>query len=175
MSLFLSFDVDIDKLLDTENDDLFTRIDTVRVATVSEQGRRPAHIYFSAITSDGCIYPDSTGLNCWWCRHGFSWRPMGNPIAFLKDRDAFVCNGIFCSFSCLRAYIKDRNEDETLLTSIFLRSGGELPIATAKSWKELKEYGGTLEIDKFREKGNRVEIAATLLSSSVAFMSVDRT
>jgi hypothetical protein len=173
--LTLTFDIDLLKYLDSiatvpaESDD-FIPISSTRTTTVSEQGRRPAHIYFSCITDDGANYPEKTDLYCWWCRHQFSEEPIGDPQSYIRDKNVFICSGIFCSFPCLKAYLRDGNRDETLLTLMYLKCGEKLPVPSANSWKELKEYGGTLSLEKFKENFKRVKILTTLLSTSTAFL-----
>jgi len=31
-------------------------------------------------------FPPSTGVHCFWCRHGFTFRPIGCPIDYISDR-----------------------------------------------------------------------------------------
>ena len=44
---------------------------------------------------------------CWWCRHSIpkDWHPLGLPLKFIKEKNEFHCEGIFCSFNCIMAHL----------------------------------------------------------------------
>ncbi len=82
-------------------------------------------------------------------------------ITSTNSSDYFVTEGVFCSFPCLKAYIIDncsRNfggrykESCTYLTLMYFKLYGEMSqIPRAGSWKMIKEWGGPLTIDEFRQ------------------------
>ena len=72
--------------------------------------------------------------------------------------DFFETEGIFCSFPCCKAYIIDKNgsnrkykESCTLLTLMYYKLYGEIiNIETAASFHIIKEWGGHLTLEEFR-------------------------
>ncbi len=124
--------------------------------------------------------PLTTDKPCWWCRHSFNSCPMGIPIryypdvqkgqhtepiqTFLKKRnlptttsDYFETEGIFCSFPCCKAYILDNRFNSrykkslTLLSLLYYKLYDKyIDIPRAPSWKLLEEWGGSMNIEKFK-------------------------
>lgn len=74
-------------------------------------------------------------------------------------RNYFLVDGIFCSFNCIEAFINENNhnviyrESAFLLRSLYKTIYGESPpmITPAPHWRLLKDYGGTMSIQDFRE------------------------
>ena len=83
------------------------------------------------------------------------------PIA----NDYYLCDGVFCSFNCIAAFLGDRSHDffyrdsssllHTLYYSFFGKSMGRL--APAPDWRLLDCYGGHLTIAAFRESFNHLD------------------
>jgi hypothetical protein len=72
----------------------------------------------------------------------------------------FDCEGIFCSFDCMKAYCNEVSinyikyrESSMLLFSMYKKFFGKIPhkLQPAPSWKLLKEFGGNLTIEEFRK------------------------
>lgn len=100
-------------------------------------------------------WPLNTTISCWWCRDTFSGIPCSIP-EYLED-DTFYCIGCFCSFSCALAYLNDRNEADLSNKQILLQqmccklNGHQLDLNNiAPDWRLLKQYGGILSIEEFR-------------------------
>jgi hypothetical protein len=89
----------------------------------------------------------------------------------IKEEQYFYTDGIFCSFNCCKAFIKDNkhnrlyNYSEILLTKLFnhimkvennSNDLENLKISPAPHWRLLQVYGGHLSINKFRENFNKV-------------------
>ena len=85
------------------------------------------------------------------------------PLPVSENIDIYELEGQFCSFECARAYIiaqKDYKYENQLQRlshmrkHAFLKKGVEFkkipPFKSAPSWKTLKQYGGTLDIEEFR-------------------------
>jgi hypothetical protein len=85
-----------------------------------------------------------------------------------KERDYYDIDGIFCSFNCCKAYIKDNKHNilyeksDILLTKLYndiinndkTKAKDDIKnieINPAPHWRLLIEYGGNLDINKFRE------------------------
>jgi len=88
-------------------------------------------------------------------------------ITINKD-NYFVTDGLFCSFNCCKAFIKDNkhnnmyDQSDSLLIKLYKDMYSNLSdinkvikINPAPSWRLLKEYGGSLTIDQFRENFNK--------------------
>ena len=82
------------------------------------------------------------------------------------DSEAYyVTDGIFCSFNCCQAYINENKmvnlyeQSSVLLSRIYntLSSEKNVKITPAPSWRLLEEYGGNMNIERFRESFNRVD------------------
>jgi len=81
------------------------------------------------------------------------------------SNNIYETDGIFCSFNCCLAYIKDNkhnykyDKSEYLLYKMYneFNNNNKLEITPAGDWKLLKEYGGTLNIEKYRENFNNIE------------------
>jgi hypothetical protein len=87
----------------------------------------------------------------------------------IDKEDYFITDGVFCSFNCCKAFIKDNKHNilyensESLLIKLFsdiMKTNNlklnTITISPAPSWRLLKEYGGNLTINEFRENFNKV-------------------
>lgn len=89
----------------------------------------------------------------------------------IEKNDFYETTGMFCSFNCCMAYIKDNKNNplfemsEMLLTNIYNEITGDVAsesvsssiISPAPDWRLLNEYGGVLTIEKFRDSFGKVE------------------
>ena len=89
----------------------------------------------------------------------------------VEKNEFYFTDGIFCSFNCTKAFIKDNKHNslydysEILLTKLFnyimqLENTNidtkKIIIIPAPHWRLLQQYGGHLSINKFRENFNKV-------------------
>jgi len=110
-------------------------------------------VYYKEYINNSCKYS-----KCWNCNHSTS-NPMNNISIPLK-----YCSGIFyiygnyCSYACAARYILDTYTDKniwdiysllTLYYNISNKTVGE-KISPAPSKLLLKEFGGTMDIDEYR-------------------------
>jgi hypothetical protein len=120
----------------------------------------------------GCL-PDRTDIWCGHCHHPFNTSPIGIPIQYVKrkidkeqlddskitgENDYFLTYGIFCSFPCCLAFLKDyshksifRNSKSLLYSLYYKLYNIELDVKSAPSWECLKVHGGNLTIEEFRQ------------------------
>ncbi len=82
----------------------------------------------------------------------------------IEKNDFYETTGMFCSFNCCMAYIKDNKNNplfemaEMLLTNIYNEiTGDDKTIIPAPDWRLLNEYGGNITIEKFRDSFGKVE------------------
>lgn len=81
------------------------------------------------------------------------------------SRNYFLTDGIFCSFNCCLSFIQDNQMNPTyvnsrfllyqLLNKTFIQS--DLKIDPAPHWRLLKDYGGHLSIEEFRESFYKIK------------------
>jgi hypothetical protein len=76
----------------------------------------------------------------------------------------YLVDGIFCSFNCALAFIKEHNHDVFYKESYSLLNylyyafiGKKEKLLSAPHWRLLKEYGGNLTIEEFRNTFYRTE------------------
>jgi hypothetical protein len=83
----------------------------------------------------------------------------------ISENGYFETDGIFCSFNCCKAFIKDNKHNilyensENLLIKLYKDINKPIDdnilINPAPSWRLLREYGGHLNILQFRENFNK--------------------
>jgi hypothetical protein len=117
----------------------------------------------SSLNNEEC-----SNLHCWWCRYSIpnDVQVLGCPLRFAEE--TFICEGSFCSFNCIKAYIEDKNHynmkyrESISLTILYYSKIFNLTISysnifTAPHWSLLKNYGGNLSIEEFRNEFQRIE------------------
>lgn len=81
----------------------------------------------------------------------------------IEKNDYYITDGIFCSFNCCQAFIDDKKNEPMYASSKFLIlniynkifDGNSIrSISPAPHWRLLKEYGGHLTIEKYRDSFN---------------------
>ena len=81
------------------------------------------------------------------------------------DKNYYLTDGIFCSFNCCMAYVEDNKHNslydmsECLLLKMYhdIYPTKVASIDEAPHWRKLKQYGGDLTIEQFRESFNKIE------------------
>ena len=101
-------------------------------------------------------WPSNTTIHCYWCCHKFDTPPIGIPVSYNKEKfDVFGC---FCSLECAAAHnfknnhnIDDMWERYNLINLLSRKLGYESRIKPAPDRLSLKQFGGFMEIEQFRE------------------------
>ena len=82
----------------------------------------------------------------------------------IEEKEFYESDGVFCSFNCCNAFIKDNkhcklyNNSETMLAEIYKNMFGyDHVIECAPHWRLLDVYGGHLTIENFRNSFNKVD------------------
>jgi hypothetical protein len=97
------------------------------------------------------------GLLCWFCC--FEIRPkmvLPMPVRYDGHSSTFVVAGAFCSWSCIKAYLRDYKKTVVCggsdLLWLFRKQcgGGRGPINAAPPRSLLKAFGGSMDIQEFR-------------------------
>jgi hypothetical protein len=96
----------------------------------------------------------------------FVFIPLNNSSQINIDKKEFYSSdGIFCSFNCCKAFIKDNKHNvlyehsEFLLSKLYFDMFGvkNIVINPAPHWRLLIEYGGNLTINQFRDNFNKTK------------------
>lgn len=81
------------------------------------------------------------------------------------DKNYYLTDGIFCSFNCCMAYISENKTKSMYVLSemLLLKMYNDIYlfkvpyIEEAPHWRKLKQYGGDLSIEQFRDSFNKIE------------------
>jgi hypothetical protein len=95
---------------------------------------------------------------CWNCCHGFSTRPLPLPISYDERTDVFRVMGNFCSWACLKAYVRDagrlvsaRGSQAMAISLLRKKLTGKTHVVTAAPPRALlKAFGGYMTIEEYR-------------------------
>jgi hypothetical protein len=88
-----------------------------------------------------------------------------NDQISLKVGEYYETDGVFCSFNCCQSWINDNKHDRTydlsstLLIKMYNNMMGTktVVISPAPHWRLLEQYGGHLNIIKFRDGFNKID------------------
>jgi len=123
--------------------------------------------------NDSNLLPEYTNKPCWYDHHSFISSPIGCPLSYDSSTNTFYTEGIFCSFPCVKSYIKNEIQKGrielasslTLLTMMYKmvyddtanRAGSSLVVTEktelfplANSIQVIDRYNGHLNIDEWR-------------------------
>lgn len=82
----------------------------------------------------------------------------------IDKEEYYITDGVFCSFNCCKAFIKENKhnnmyeQSDNLLIKLYKdmnNNDAVIKINPAPHWRLLKQYGGKLNIEEFREKFNK--------------------
>jgi hypothetical protein len=90
---------------------------------------------------------------------------IGNDDITVLERNLYITDGVFCSFNCCLAYIKDnyknpiyKNSEQLLYKMYYDMFKKKIEkITPANNWKTLDVYGGKVTIEKFRHNLDSLE------------------
>ena len=88
-----------------------------------------------------------------------------NPQFSLKIGEYYQTDGVFCSFNCCQSWIDDNKHNKLYYSSSMLlikmynaiMGTKMIIISPAPHWRILEQYGGYLNIIKFREGFNKID------------------
>lgn len=126
--------------------------------------------YYSEVSKDNYLIKEnitSSKKKMLDSKQGFVFIPLNtnNSMIMIDKKEYYETDGIFCSFNCCKAYIKDNKHNnlyehsEFLLYKMYNDMMGtkNIMINSAPHWKLLKEYGGNLQISDFRAQFNKIQ------------------
>lgn len=94
---------------------------------------------------------------CWWCCHPFDGLALHLPYKYDDMRKRFETMGNFCSWGCMKTFNLDTNKTRAGIIGgniVLLHKamcGHVKSIRCAPNRFALKEFGGTLSIEEFRD------------------------
>lgn len=95
---------------------------------------------------------------CWWCCHSFEGTPLSMPYKYDNLRNRFYTAGNYCSWSCMKSHAIDKygvNKGSIVCGNIVLmrkKMYNQIgSVKCAPNRFKLKEFGGDLTIEEFRE------------------------
>jgi len=106
-------------------------------------------------------WPEASTSLCWMCCHTFECKPLPMPLSYNAKLNHFVVTGIFCSWGCVKGYMRDyasthmsRGHDQNALTLFHKRVTGKLDrIVGSPPRCLLAAFGGGMDIAEFRARG----------------------
>jgi hypothetical protein len=102
-------------------------------------------------------WPETSKVCCWNCSYEFKSKPVFLPYYFNERKKIFHTRGVFCSFGCVKRYNTDRNQGNSLISSLisymYKIIQGEIKggVHVAPPTHLLKRFGGTMSITQYRE------------------------
>jgi hypothetical protein len=102
-------------------------------------------------------YPSNAA--CFWCCHGFHWKPFVLPIHYDAYNELYAAEGHFCSPECALAHLYEstHNTDSqrwlrhTLLRTLYAPLySNQREILPAPDRRLLRMFGGPLDIEQYR-------------------------
>jgi len=152
--------IDHSDIMSEKNDDIFIKSDNIdfnkenkilknKIDELNEKLKKYEN------KTKPCIHPlINTCSKCWWCRYNYSTPTVELPEHYYNN--TFYNIGYFCSYNCAIAFNIDINDENvskrhSLLHLHYIKTYNEhLCVKPSPSWKILKDYGGSIDIDEYR-------------------------
>lgn len=110
----------------------------------------------------GNPFPARWGYWCHYCCHPFTTAPFGIPTKYDEYRDRYFCIGRYCSDSCAKGFMAERGWTLGPIGFNFMNmirkaygKGWDYRPGTAPPRTRLKQFGGDLTIEQFRDHSDR--------------------
>ena len=106
-------------------------------------------------------WPLNTQIHCYYDGEPFNGIPIPLPLNYIHEKNRYSCYGIFCSASCVKAFMDTNPVYSNSLSMIWLKKimcevFNDYEDITAAPPKELLiKYGGELNIEQFRAFGRQ--------------------
>jgi hypothetical protein len=116
---------------------------------------------FAEFATKGGTVPDQVVTSCFWCCHGFDWKPVVIPSRYENPQDKvqgiYKVYGNFCTPECGMAYLLNEHIDmnsrwERISWIHHIYCSGEMQrIYPAPARETLTMFGGVYDIEEFRD------------------------
>lgn len=157
--VILCLPITIDDINDSNPSNLFIKSNATgqqHAENLTEISSIAKNINFNNIETHVIKFDKNT--RCWWCHHSFETNPIQLPENYMNSH--FTCIGNFCSFNCVKAYNLNLNDMQVekrnnMINVMYYQMYNKVEeIVPAPHWITLKDYGGVLTIDEFRDLNN---------------------
>ena len=162
MFLFKSLLVQIMSLFFESNDD--QNIKEVKIICSSNERQvyeKKSAFFVHNLFNGKTEWPTETTISCFYDEHQFTGIPIPLPLNYVHEQNKYSCYGIFCSASCVKAYLENNSSYSKTLSIMWLKKimhevfNDYSDIVAAPPKDLLKKYGGELTIDEFRSAGKQ--------------------
>lgn len=123
-----------------------------RSLEIAKQASKETHVHNLTSLENPLENP-----KCWHCTHNFDWNAWMIPLSKCVLTNNFKSYGCFCSPSCAITWVTLRNNYNSSQIVSWIKSmafeRGIYEFSKAPNTHWLKEYGGTLTIEEFRNVG----------------------
>lgn len=102
------------------------------------------------------VLPKQCEIKCWNDMNYFSTPPVSIPVSHKDGK--YLTKGCFCSFECAKTYLCNNLTEFSMESSMLLQSCKDKEVKstelinTTYTWKNLKEFGGDIDLDTLRGK-----------------------
>jgi hypothetical protein len=133
----------------------------------SETKKTSTCVYITPKFANGKIF------HCMWCTLKILTEPLGCPLSIEirddnEEKISFVTHGVFCSFNCIKAFIRDHQHDAKFANSLRLlaimymlvfKTDVPVTIEPAPSISLLSIYGGNMTDVQYRQSFDKIVYA----------------
>ena len=83
--------------------------ETLEINKIENKCNKNEEKFFRLLDIFDAKWLENTDICCWWCCHKFDSIPIGFPINYLNNK--FIVKGVYCSFACMIAYNKEKENN----------------------------------------------------------------
>jgi hypothetical protein len=140
------------------NGGLTNYADILREETAQQHQRFDEKMILDTIAKIHTQTEYAHGTACFWCCHGFGWKPFVLPVYYDAYNENYTAEGHYCSPECALAdlYSKLGMTDSqrwyrhSLLRDLYGKLYRDKDLNLAPDRKVLRMFGGTLDIEQYR-------------------------
>lgn len=119
----------------------------------------------------------TSDFRCYNCHHNFPNKPFYLPVDYCEELNRYKVMGNFCSPNCVKSYAlshKIYSNKAYLVGQMYRKLLGHQIIKKAPPIQCLKEYGGFMDINEYRETFNKFNTSYNLntINSKVIFEQI---
>ena len=125
-------------------------------------------------------WPTKTDIWCYHCCHSFDTMPLSMPSSLDACKDVHHCDGIFCSFECMKTYNLELNDTYTNTRFVLIEqlrrrfSPESTPNNFAPRRAELDVFGGGLTLAQFRSQNKGTPRTKYIPPMSITHTACDK-
>lgn len=132
--------------------------DILRQETQQQQQRFDEKMILDTLAKIHTQTTYAHGISCFWCCHGFGWKPFVLPIYYDAYNENYTAEGHYCSPECALAdlyHMKNGTDSQrwyrhSLLRDLYGKLYRDRDLLPAPDRRSLRMFGGTLDIEQYR-------------------------